>query len=124
MKQRVFVGIDLGGKFHEVQVTAVGGERLGKSFRIGRGRAGLADLEQGLRRVGGADAEPVYTIEATQNYWLELVHPLQRSHAAVYLVSPSKSTALRTFYRRHTYTSPSSAAKHASRTVALGTDPA
>jgi len=102
MKQRVFVGIDLGGKFHEVQVTAAGGERLGKSFRIGRGRAGLAELEQGLRRVGGTDAEPVYTIEATQNFWLELVHPLKRSGAAVYLVSPSKSTALRTFYRRHT----------------------
>jgi len=102
MKQRVFVGIDLGGKFHEVQVTAAGGERLGKSFRIGRGRAGLAELEQGLRRVAGAEAEPIYTIEATQNYWLELVHPLKRCGAAVYLVSPSKSAALRTFYRRHT----------------------
>lgn len=102
MKPRVFVGIDLGGKFHEVQVTGAGGERLGKSFRIGRGRTGLAELEQGLRRVAGAEAEPVYTIEATQNYWLELVHPLKRCGAAVYLVSPSKSTALRTFYRRHT----------------------
>jgi hypothetical protein len=52
--------------------------------------------------VAGEDVEAVYTIEATQNYWLELVHPLQRAGASVYLVSPSKSTALRTFYRRHT----------------------
>jgi transposase len=48
------------------------------------------------------EREAVYTIEATQNYWLELVHPLQRAGASVYLVSPAKSSALRTFYRRHT----------------------
>jgi transposase len=102
MKPRVYVGIDLGGKFHQVQVTSASGERLGKSFRIGRGRAGLAELEDGLGRVAGMEREAVYTIEATQNYWLELVHPLKRAGASVYLVSPSKSSALRTFYRRHT----------------------
>jgi len=102
MKPRVYAGVDLGGKFHQVQVTNAAGERLGKSFRIGRGKAGLAELDAGLRRVAGEEVEAVYTIEATQNYWLELVHPLQRAGAAVYLVSPSKSTALRTFYRRHT----------------------
>lgn len=104
MSTRVFVGVDLGGRFHQVQVTRESGERLGKSFRIGRGRAGLAALRAGLAKIGERDAEPVYTIEATQNYWLELVHPLQREGASVYLVSPSKSTALRTFYRRHTKT--------------------
>ena len=104
MNQRVFVGIDLGGRFHQVQVTRENGERLGKSFRIGRGRAGLEALRVGLTRVNDADAEPIYSIEATQNYWMELVHPLQREGASVYLVSPAKSTALRTFYRRHTKT--------------------
>lgn len=102
MKPRVYAGVDLGGAFHQVQVTTAAGERLGKSFRIGRGKAGLAALEDGVRRVAGGEVEAVYTIEATQNYWLELVHPLQRAGASVYLVSPSKSTALRTFYRRHT----------------------
>jgi transposase len=102
MKARVYAGVDLGGKFHQVQVTNAAGERLGKSFRIGRGKAALAELHDGVRRVAGEDVEAVYTIEATQNYWLELVHPLQRAGASVYLVSPSKSTALRTFYRRHT----------------------
>lgn len=104
MSQRVFVGIDLGGRFHQVQVTRENGERLGKSFRIGRGRAGLQELQTGLAQCSEADAEPVYTIEATQNYWMELVHPLQRDGANVYLVSPAKSMALRTFYRRHTKT--------------------
>ena len=102
MKPRVYAGVDLGGTFHQVQVTNAAGERLGKSFRIGRGKAGLAALQEGLRRVAGEDVDAVYTVEATQNYWLELVHPLQRAGASVYLVSPSKSTALRTFYRRHT----------------------
>jgi transposase len=102
MKPRVYVGIDLAGKFHEVQVTSEGGERLGRSFRIGRGRKGLAELAEGLARVAGSDVDPVYTIEATQNFWMELVHPLKRTGAVVYLVSPSKSAALRTFYRRHT----------------------
>src|SRR5262245_46309449 len=102
MKARVYTGVDLGGTFHQVQVTSAAGERLGKSFRVGRGKAGLAALLDGVRRAAGDDVEVVYTIEATQNYWLELVHPLQRAGATVYLVSPSKSTALRTFYRRHT----------------------
>jgi len=102
MKPRIYAGVDLGGSFHQVQVTNAAGERLGKSFRIGRGKAGLAALQEGLRGVAGDEVEAVYTIEATQNYWLELVHPLQRAGASVYLVSPSKSTALRTFYRRHT----------------------
>jgi transposase len=75
---------------------------LGRSFRIGRGRAGLEELWSGVRRVAGAEVEAVYTVEATQNYWLELVHPLHRDGAQVYLVSPAKSSALRTFYRRHT----------------------
>src|SRR5262245_64491903 len=102
MKTRVYVGVDLGGAFHQVQVTNAAGERLGKSFRIGRGKAGLAALQEGLRRVAGDGVEAVYTIEATQNFWLELVHPLQRAGASVDLVSPSKSTAVRTFDRRHT----------------------
>lgn len=102
MKERVFVGIDLGGKYHEVQVTSAAGERLGKSFQIGRGKAAVAELQCGTRRVAGEDVEAVYTVEATESFWLELVHPLKRVGASVYLVSPAKSSALRTFYRRHT----------------------
>jgi transposase len=54
--------------------------------------------------VAGEDAEAIYTVEATQNYWLEVVHPLKRSGKRVHLVSPSKSAGLRQFYRRHTKT--------------------
>jgi len=104
MSQRAYVGVDLGGKFHQVQVTTADGARLGPSFRIGRGREGLAALQQGVLAAAGRDADAIYTIEATQNFWQELVHPLRRAGATVYLVSPSKTTALRTFYRRHTKT--------------------
>jgi transposase len=104
MSGRVYAGIDLGGRFHQVQLTGPTGERLGAGFRIERGRSGVAQLQAQIRRQAGEDAEPVYTIEATQNYWLELVHPLKRSGASVYLVSPSKSSDLRRFYRKHTKT--------------------
>lgn len=101
---RVLVGVDLGGRFHEAQVTTESGERLGKSFRVGRGQQALVDLAAGVKAVAGSAAEPVYTIEATQDYWLELVHPLKRQGHQVHLVSPSKSAGLRAFYRRHTKT--------------------
>ena len=102
--RRVYVGVDLGGKFHEVQVTDEAGGKLGRSFRIGRGRAGVEELEACVAEVAGVEAEAVYTVEATQNYWLELVHPLKRAGRRVYLVSPSKSSDLRGFYRKHTKT--------------------
>lgn len=105
MKTYLYVGVDLGGKFHQVQVTSSSGERVGRAFRIGRGHRGLAELLEGVRaRSEGQDCEVFYTVEATQNFWLELVHPLVRSGVRVYLVSPAKSSALRTFYRRHTKT--------------------
>jgi transposase len=100
----VYVGVDLGGAFHQVQVTSEGGEKMGRSFRIGRGRAAYAELSAGVAVVAGDDAEAIYTVEATQNYWLEVVHPLKRSGKRVHLVSPSKSAGLRQFYRRHTKT--------------------
>jgi hypothetical protein len=69
MKTQLFVGIDLGGKFHQAQVTGTSGERMGRSFRIARGRRGLQDLSAGLAaRSEGQEFEATYTVEATQNY--------------------------------------------------------
>lgn len=104
MKRRVYVGVDLGGGFHQAQVTSQDGEKLGRSFRIGRGRAASAELSLGVAAVAGEEVEAIYTVEATQNYWLEVVHPLKRAGMKVHLVSPSKSAGLRQFYRRHTKT--------------------
>lgn len=104
MTQRVFVGVDLGGTFHQVQVTTEGGERLGRSFRIRRGRQGYEDLRAGVASVAGEEAEAIYTVEASQNYWLEVVHPLKREGRKTYLASPAKSADLRRFYHKHTKT--------------------
>jgi transposase len=54
--------------------------------------------------VAGDGADASFTVEATQNFWLELVHPLKRDGRSVYLVSPAKSTDLRRFYHKHTKT--------------------
>lgn len=98
---QVMVGLDLGGAFHQVQVTSESGERLGRSFRIRRGRRGLEALLAGVHRVAGEAAEPIFSVEATRNYWQEMVHPLQRLGHTVYLISPSTSAALRSFIRDH-----------------------
>jgi transposase len=109
MDERVFVGIDPAGNFHEVQLTDVEGRRLGRSFRIGRGRLAVEELlEEVSERIGNV-RRAVFTVEATQNFWMELVHPLSREGHAVYLVSPSKSTDLRRFLHKHTKTDPTDA---------------
>jgi transposase len=103
MSRRIYVGIDPSGAFHQVQLTDEDGRRVGRSFRIGRGERAIRELECGVSAHTDV-AQAVYTVEATQNFWLELVQPLSREGREVYLVSPSKSTALRTFLRRHTKT--------------------
>lgn len=56
----VYAGIDLGGKFHQIQVTDGRSHSVGRSFRIGRGRQALKDLDSELgNRVG--EREKVYT---------------------------------------------------------------
>jgi transposase len=104
MSERLYAGVDLAGRFHQVQLTTGTGQRIGSSFRIGRGRQGVGELLAGVAKRAGREADVAFTIEATQNFWLELVHPLVREGRDVYLVSPSKSTALRRFLRQHTKT--------------------
>jgi transposase len=104
MSEQVYAGVDLAGRFHQVQLTNGTGQRIGSSFRIGRGRQGVRELLAGVAKRAGQNAEVSFTIEATQNFWLELVHPLVREGRQVFLVSPSKSTALRKFLRQHTKT--------------------
>jgi transposase len=103
VSEQIYVGIDPAGAFHQVQLTDGSGARVGRSFRIRRGRRAMEDLDRGVRKHVDPRAA-VYSVEATQNFWLELVQPLSRAGREVYLVSPSKSTALRTFLRRHTKT--------------------
>lgn len=101
MSARYFVGIDLGGRFHQAAVVDEQGHRAWPSFRIGRGRAGV---EQLLRTLVVPASSLVVSIEATANYWPELVGALTRRGSTVYLISPKKGHDLRRFYALHTKT--------------------
>jgi transposase len=96
--------MDLGKRFHQVAVIdAMKAVVLG-SFRVRRGRAGVIALLERLKAIGVGGQETVVTIEATGNYWNELVGMLRVEKCEVYLVHPKKAHDLRKFYRDHTKT--------------------
>lgn len=101
MSAKRYAGIDLGQRFHQVAVVDAEGRPVVCSFRIGRGESGVERLVGGC----GADgASLVVSIEATGNYWNELVGMLRRRGCEVYLISPKKGHDLRRFYATHTKT--------------------
>jgi transposase len=101
MNTKRYAGIDLGQRFHQVAVVDGTGHRAVRSFRIGRGRRGVEQLVAGCK----ADGEDLtVSIEATGNYWNELVGVLRQRGCEVYLVSPKKGHDLRRFYAMHTKT--------------------
>jgi transposase len=68
---------------------------------MGRGRAGIEHL---VCTLAVPASSLVISIEATANYWLELVGALTRRGSTVYLISPKKGHDLRRFYALHTKT--------------------
>ncbi len=110
MDGAVYVGIDLGKRFHQVAVVDGEQRELLPSFRIGRGQAGLNELLQAVTAQGVAVAETVFTIEATTEWWNALAWPLSEQGYRVYLAPPTKAHALRRFYAQHTKTDVTDAA--------------
>lgn len=104
MRERVYVGVDLAKDFH--QVMAVGGDHevLSETFRIGRGRGGVAEMLDRLRFLVVNQEDLVFTIEATSDYWWELAWELSDRGCRVYLAHPKKAHDLRKFYALHTKT--------------------
>jgi transposase len=92
MNAKYYVGIDLGSRFHQVAVVDEQSRRVRSSFRIGRGRGGIERLLDTL--AVPADSLTV-SIEATANYWWELVGALSERGSRVYLISPKKGHDLR-----------------------------
>ncbi len=101
MSKKYYVGIDLGSRFHQVAVVDEQSRRVRPSFRIGRGRGGVELL---LHTLDLPASSLVVSIEATANYWWELVGELTRRGSQVYLISPKKGHDLRRFYALHTKT--------------------
>ena len=104
MARTLYVGIDLGKGFHQVAVVDERKERLGEPFRIGRGRSGVELMLKRLRLCGARPEDLVVTIEATGDYWRELVWALVNRGCRVYLAQPKKAHDLRKFYADHTKT--------------------
>lgn len=102
---RFLVGFDLGSRGHEVVICDEQGERV-RRFSIGRGRGGQEQLQQEVSEVlaGGGGGRAEYVVEAAQNFWQEVIHPLHAAGERVYLVDPTKCHDLRKFYSRHTKT--------------------
>ena len=104
MAGTLHVGIDLGKGFHQVAMVREGEGRLGEPYRIGRGRAG-AELVLKRAKLCGVEAKDiVVTIEATGDYWRELVWAFVNAGCRVYLAQPKKAHDLRKFYADHTKT--------------------
>jgi len=104
MRHKAWIGMDLGKRFHQVAVIDAVKREIVSPFRVRRGREGVRTLQERLREVGVSDKEMVVTIEATGNYWNELVGMLRVAGCEVYLVHPKKAHDLRKFYRDHTKT--------------------
>jgi transposase len=51
-----------------------------------------------------SDGQAVYVVEAAQNFWQEVVHPLEGAGEAVYLVNPTKCADFRRFFHRYVKT--------------------
>lgn len=66
--------------------------------------AGLEKLLRQMKLYGAAAEDLVVTVEATGNYWNELVWALTSRGCCVYLAQPKKAHDLRKFYRDHTKT--------------------
>jgi len=104
MASTLYVGIDLGKGYHQVAVVDGRKEEVGRPFRIRRGSAGVEVLLGQLRLLGAQPRDLVVTVEATGNYWNELVGVLTARGCRVYLAQPKKAHDLRKFYADHTKT--------------------
>jgi len=101
---KLFVGLDLGQRFHQVAVINASMELVVEPFRIKRGREGVEVLMGRVKGQGARPEDVVVTIEATANYWNELVWVLVNRGCRVYVAHPKKAHDLRKFYAVHTKT--------------------
>lgn len=104
MAEAVFVGVDLAKAFHQVAAVGPDQQVLAPPFRIGRGRSGLQEMFERLRFLVRQESDLVFTVEATSDYWWELVWELSERGCIVYLAHPKKAHDLRKFYAVHTKT--------------------
>ena len=104
MSRKLWVGMDLGKRFHQVAIVNATLMLEAETFRIPRGRAGIEAFFRQARLLGAGPKDLIVAIEATANYWNELVGMLMSRGCEVYLIHPKKAHDLRKFYAVHTKT--------------------
>jgi transposase len=104
MAGKLYVGMDLGKGFHQVAVVDEQREDVGTPFRVNRGSRGIEMLLKQLKLFGARPKDLVVTVEATGDFWKELVWVLTARGCEVYLAQPKKAHDLRKFYADHTKT--------------------
>jgi transposase len=104
MSEKIYAGMDLGQRFHQVAVVSANRKELVAPFRVGRGRRGIQEFLDGLRFLTRDPEQVVVTVEATGNYWNELIWDLSARGCEVYLAHPKKAHDLRRFFALHTKT--------------------
>lgn len=103
--RHLYVGIDLAKSTHQVAVADEHQRLVCQPFEMGRGRAGCDSLLKRVEALGAVSpADVSVTIEATSDYWNELVWELREEGCQVYLAHPKKAHDLRRFFALHTKT--------------------
>ena len=104
MRRKFWVGMDLGQRFHQVAVINATLGLVMVPFRVCRGQAGVEKLIGMVKNLGAEACDLVVAVEATADYWVELLGILRARGCCVYLIHPKKSHDLRKFYALHTKT--------------------
>jgi transposase len=104
MSRRIYVGVDLAKRCHQVAAVDANHQVVAEPFAIGRGRVGIEEMLSRLRFLVSGPADLVVTIEATSDWWWELSWELAERGSEVYLAHPKKAHDLRRFYAVHTKT--------------------
>lgn len=104
MARNLFVGADLGQRYHQIAVVEETKALVMDPFKIRRGRQGIEALRRQFRFLEVKPTDVSVTVEATGNYWNELVWALTALGCRVYLAHPKKAHDLRKFFAVHTKT--------------------
>lgn len=98
------VGIDIAKKSHQAAIMNKDGALLGRAFRFANTQEGFDFLLSKLTAVAADLRRFEFGMEATGHYWLNLYTWLAEKGAAVHVINPLQSDALRNLYLRKTKT--------------------
>lgn len=99
-----FVGIDIAKRGHEAAVINQDGTFSVKPFKFQNSTAGFDKLMETVLSVSQSLTDFEFGMEATGHYWLNLYCKLTDAGAAVHVVNPVQSDALRGLYIRKSKT--------------------